>query len=115
MVQVLPETPDPTRAALLRSVFRTSSLRRVATAVSVATESERLVYVERMTRGWRWSLASRGDGYPLLRISAHFLRMDHTKLMIGFYTLANGPSILARNPQYPRQPQAWAMLEFDGP
>lgn len=105
--------PDPARQELLRSVFVSSPLAEVADAVSVATEHERHVYVERFDDGWRWSLAHRGSGYPLLRITARFLQVDHHRIMIGFRTLPNGWSILCEDPQHPRLPEAWAVIEFD--
>jgi hypothetical protein len=106
--------PDPERALLSRSIFTTSSLRAVATAVSVATEHERVLYVERMARGWRWSLAHRGGAYALLRISARFLRIDHTALLIGFREL-EGYAILVGNPSRPRRPRAHAFIAFAEP
>jgi hypothetical protein len=86
-----------------------------ASAHSAGTEHERRFYVERMARGWRWSLTHSGGAYPLLRITARFLKMDHCRLMIGFRTLADGVAIMWRNPTRPSRPRAWAFVEFDGP
>jgi hypothetical protein len=86
--------PDLERQALLRSVFRSSPLETVAAAVSVATEDQRRVYVERRGDSWRWSLTHSGGSYPLLRISARFLRMDYQRLAIGIRTVAEGVAIL---------------------
>lgn len=110
----LADTADPLRAALIRSVFIISPLSEVAAAISVATEHERRFYVERMVRGWRWSFTAPGGGYPLLRISARFLQMNHTKLLIGFRTI-DGYAVLCKNPRSPSKPQAWAFVDFDGP
>lgn len=107
--------PDPERQALLRSVFRSSSLETVAAAVSVATEGQQRVYVERRGDAWRWSLTHGGGSYPLLRISARFLRMDYERLANGFRTLAEGVSILVQDLGSWEPPDAWALLEFDGP
>jgi hypothetical protein len=59
--------PDPSRSTLLRSVFVRSTIDEVAEAVSVATEHERQVYVERFGDQWRWSLVHGGGPYSLLR------------------------------------------------
>ena len=64
------------RVALIRSTREWSSLEEVALAVSVASESERRIYVERRSDLYRWSLAHPGGGYPILRITARFLRVD---------------------------------------
>ena len=107
--------PNPYRAALSRSIYDISRLEEVAEAISVATEHERCIYVERMARGWRWSLAHRGGPYPLLRIAARFLQIDHHRLLITFRTLNDGVAILCRNPKRPSRPRAWAMVDFAGP
>ncbi len=73
----LEDRPDPTRQRLLRSVFEASPLESVAEAVSAATEDERRIYVERIGSRWRWSLTHAGGSYPLLRVTARFLRVDH--------------------------------------
>jgi hypothetical protein len=107
--------PDPERQALLRSVFHASSLGTVAAAVSVASEDQQRVYIERRGHSWRWSLTHAGGSYPLLRISARFLRMDYQRLAIGFRTVAEGVSILSQDPGSWEPPDAWTVLEFDGP
>ena len=48
----------------------------VAEAVSVATLKFHDIYVERRGDQYRWSLATKGGPYPLLRITARFLEMD---------------------------------------
>jgi len=111
----LAATPDPQRAALARSIMEISSLRTVAAAVAVATEHERRVYVERMARGWRWSPVHPGGAYPLLRITARFLKIDYHHLRIPFRTLDDGNTIVCRNPDRPSTPKAWALIDFEGP
>jgi hypothetical protein len=86
--------PDPTRVELLRRAFEPSSLDEVAEAVSVASEVERQVYVARFGDRYRWSLAHRGGAYPLLRITARFLRVEHYELVIGFRTVDSGECVL---------------------
>jgi hypothetical protein len=98
--------PVPTRQHLLRSVFEPSPLATVAEAVSMATEHETQVYVERLSDGWRWSLAHRGGSYPLLRITARFLQVNYRQIMIGFRTLPNGFSVLCEDPNAFRTPGA---------
>jgi hypothetical protein len=71
------DAPEPERRGLLRSIFEPSSLDEVAEAVSVATEDEKRIYVERIGGRYRWSLTSAGGMYPLLRITARFLRVDY--------------------------------------
>ena len=79
--------PDPYRARLLRSTFEISALSDVVEAISVATEVESRLYVERFSTGWRWSLVHAGGGYPLLRIAARFLDVDYHTIQIGFRTV----------------------------
>ena len=64
-----------------RSVFRPSALDDVAEAVSVATEKFHDIYVERRGDQYRWSFATKGGPYPLLRITARFLEMDPCSLV----------------------------------
>jgi hypothetical protein len=73
-------TPDPERELLIRSVFRPSPLEDLAEAVAAATEDHRDFYVERRGDEFRWSFATKGGPYPLLRLSAQFLRMDYSSL-----------------------------------
>ncbi len=90
------DRPDPQRQELLRSTFEPSPLESVADAVSVATEVEPRIYVERLGTSWRWSLTHPGGAYPLLRITAQFLRVDHRRITVGFRTVADGVCVLCR-------------------
>lgn len=107
--------PDPERQRLLRSVFEPSPLDDVAEAVSVASQMEKRVYVERVDRGFRWSLTHPGGGYPLLRITARFLRVDHHAIVVGWRKLAQGVCVLSGDPKTDKDPDAWAILCFEGP
>jgi len=109
------DRPDPTRLHLLHSVFHASALTDVAEAISVATEDEREVYVERLTDGWRWSLTHPGSGYPLLRITARFLRVDYHRITVPFRTVEEGVCIVCKDPGDVIVPDTWAVLQFDGP
>ena len=106
---------DPERVELSRSIFEPSSLGTVAEAISVATEDEQFVYVERIGNAWRWSLTHQGGPYPLLRISARFLHMDYHDLIIGCRYPAEGVCVLTGGPGSDLHPAAWAVIEFDGP
>jgi hypothetical protein len=110
---VVHDHPDPTRLQLPQSVFEPCLLATVAEAVSVATEHETQIYVERLSDGWRWSLAHRGGSYPLLRITARFLRVDYRKIMIGFRTLPDGVSVLCDDPKAVEHPKVAAIIEFE--
>ncbi len=107
--------PDPKRRRLLCSIFEPSSLDEVAEAVSVATKDERQIYVERVGYLWRWSLTHPGGAYPLLRITARFLRRDYHGLVIGFRSIADRVYVLCSDPDSDKDPDAWAVIEFDGP
>jgi hypothetical protein len=107
------DSPDPARLQLLQSVFEPSALADVAEAVSAATEHETQIYVERLSDGWRWSPAIRGGAYPLLRITARFLRVDHNRIMIGFRTLPNGSAVLCDDPKVVRTPEVAAVIDFE--
>jgi hypothetical protein len=97
------DRPDAHRLELFRSVFEPSSLDDVAEAVAVASEDERRIYIERVDGGYRWSLTHPGGGYPLLRITARFLRVDYTRIMV-----------VCSDPANPTSAEAWAVVEFDG-
>jgi hypothetical protein len=108
------DPPDPLRQRLFRSVFEPSPLKSVAEAVSSATEVERRVYVERLGNRWRWSLTHPGGAYPLLRITARFLRVDYRRITVGFRTVADGVCVLCPDPDEPLSADAWAVIDFDG-
>ena len=109
------DVADPTRARLIRSCFDWSSVEEVAEAISHATDHERSIYAERLGCRYRWSLVHPGGAYPLLRISARYLRINYTKIVIGFRTLDNGLAVLwdSRADQTP--PDRWTILTFDEP
>lgn len=108
-------TPDEQHAELARSIMETMPLRKVAAAISAATEHERCVYVERMSRGWRWSLVHAGGPYPLLRVTARFLRMDYHRLVIPTRALSDGNTIVWKSTNRPSKSQEWALVNFDSP
>jgi hypothetical protein len=107
------ERPDAHRLELLRSVFEPASLDEVSEAVAVASMHERHLYIERVDAGYRWSLTHPGGSYPLLRITARFLRVDYTRIAVGFRTLTDGVYILCADPHEPTRTNAWAVIDFD--
>ncbi len=109
------DQPDPRRVRLYLCIFQPSSLDRVVEAVSVATADETRVYVERHGTGYRWSLTHPGGAYPLLRITARFLRIDYHLLVIGFRSIAEGVYVLSSDPDSDKDPDSWSVIEFDGP
>lgn len=55
-----------------------------------------------------------GGGYPLLRVVARFLRVDHHRIVVGFRTLPDGLSVVSVDPENDVEPDAWAIVWFDG-
>jgi hypothetical protein len=108
------DQPDPHRVRLFLCIFVPSSLDRVVEAVSVATADETRVYVERIGTAYRWSLTHPGGAYPLLRITARFLRIDYHCLVIGFRSITEGVSVVCGDPDSDKDPDEWAVLHFDG-
>lgn len=107
--------PAPERQRLARSIFDLSSLDDVAEAVAVATYDETRVYVERRGDSYRWSLTHPGGPYPILRITARFLRVDYHAIVVGCRKVADGVCVIAGGPDSDLAPDAWAVLYFDGP
>jgi hypothetical protein len=109
------DQPDPQRVRLYLSIFAPSSLDRVAEAVSVATADETRVYVERTGTAYRWSLTHPGGAYPMLRITARFLRVDYHAIVVGCRSIADCIYVLCGDPESDKSPDEWAVLHFDGP
>ncbi len=111
MAEPIESRADLVRQRLFRSVFEPSSLDEVAAAVTVAVaEQAGDIYVERLLGRFRWSLCHRGGSYPLLRITARFLKVDHRQAFIGFYTVPGDWCILVKDPIDRIEPDAWAVL-----
>ncbi len=105
--------PDPERQRFVRSVFRPSSLEEVAAAISVATIKFHDIYVERRGDQYRWSFATKGGPYPLLRITARFLLMDPYSLVgVGSRVVGDGWGV--QIVESDTEPDSWAVLTFDG-
>jgi hypothetical protein len=91
-------------------------LEDIAEAISVASTVERRVYVERVSdelEGWRWSLQHRGGTYPLLRITARFLKADYGKIVI--LCAARGGASYLVQPDDPHRAIKWRFVDLDGP
>lgn len=107
-------TFDPRRRALLESTRTWSPLDEVAEAVAEASAKETRVYVERRGHQWRWSPTSRGGPYPLLRITARFLRVDYHRIVLP-YRSVDGWYILCDDPDGPHdRPDRWGIVSLDG-
>ncbi len=107
-------TPILKRSQLIKSTGEWSTIETVSLAVSVATEFQRQVYVERLGERYRWSLIHRGGPYPLLRITAKYLQVDLQSIIVGCREVGDGWSGLNGSETEPLEPEAWAILSFDG-
>jgi hypothetical protein len=108
-------TPDPERERLFQSVFRPSPLEVVAEAVSAATGICRNIYVERRGDHYRWSLTTTGGPYPMLRMTAQFLKMDYCSLGgVGSRVVADGDCAQIVDDEH-TEPDALSVLSFDEP
>ena len=108
-------TPDPERERLFQSVFRLSPLEVVTEAVSTAIEVCRNIYVERRGDQYRWSLTTTGGPYPMLRMTAQFLKMDYSSLRgVGSRLVAGGHCVQIVDDEG-TEPDASSVLRFDEP
>jgi hypothetical protein len=105
--------PAPALAGLSQSIFDPSPIEVVAEALFVASEHETRVYVERFGDRYRWSLVHKGGPYPLLRITARFLQMDHTALAVGTRCVLDGYSALTEYPEVAPTPDACAIVRLE--
>jgi hypothetical protein len=94
-------TPIFKRSQLIKSSRDWSTIETVALAVSVATEFQSKVYLERLGERYRWSLIHRGGAYPLLRITAKYLQVDYTSIIVGCREVGDGWSGLNGNETEP--------------
>jgi hypothetical protein len=100
----------------LESTRRWSSLDEVAEAVAAAREAgSRQVYVEVRGDRFRWSTVGNEGGYPLLRVTARFLGVDHRRISVGFRTLDDGIAILCEDPGRVEAPDRWSLLALPDP
>ena len=95
----------------LESTRTWSSIDEVAEAVAAAREAgSRQVYVEVRGDRFRWSTVGNKGGYPLLRVMARFLGVDHRRISVGFRTLDDGIAILCEDPSHVEAPDRWALV-----
>jgi hypothetical protein len=102
------------RSQLIKSTGEWSTIETVSLAVSVATEFQTNVYVERLGDRYRWSVIHRGGPYPLLRITAKYLQVDYTSIIVGCREVGDGWSGLNGNETESSEPDSWVILTFDG-
>jgi hypothetical protein len=119
--------PTEDRERLAHAIKSSAPLDLAAEGIAAATEfTPLLVYVERRGDRYRWSPAHRGGPYPLMRVTARFLQMDHQGLVLPFRTLTNetpagfgqdgiweGVCIVRGSEDDQGPPDAWTVLEFD--
>lgn len=103
--------PDPERERLFRSVFQQSTLEEAAEAISVATEQFHDFYVGRRSGQYQWSFATQGGPYPLLRITARFLKMD-PQYLAGVGSRVIGDWCVQIVPKE-SEPDAWTLIRFE--
>ena len=51
---------------------------------------------------------------PATPITAVFLRVDHTRIAVGFRTVTDGMYILCADLHEPTRTNAWAVIDFEG-
>jgi hypothetical protein len=72
-----------------------SSLDDVVAAIAWAVAGhDRRIWIGRSDNRWRWSFATPGGAYPLLRTVASYLEMDHHRLLMSFTTTEDGYAIV---------------------
>ena len=101
---------NPDRVEHAVRILRPSPLSEVAEAVAAFADARPdAVYVERLEEDlYRWSPATRGGPYPLVRILAAFLECSHNDMTVGYITLDGW--CIARSPEDP-VPDARIVLE----
>ena len=108
------------------SLTHGASLAVISQEVSRASAVTPLHYVERRADVYRWSPAHRGGPYPLLRVTAKLLGVDHRELVLPFRGLPktapgfgadgfwDGLCIVAAS-EHATPPDAWTVLELEQP
>ncbi len=79
--QVVPPTEH--RCRLFRSSVEAASLDDVVEAVTDAVRFHERVYLERRGDRYRWSLATGGGPYPLLRLICKYLEIPHYWVLVS--------------------------------
>jgi len=80
---------------------------------TVATETFHDIYIERRGDQYRWSFATKGGPYPLLRITARFLEMDPCSLVgVGSRVVGDGWGV--QIVESDKEPDDWAVLTCEG-
>ena len=100
--------PDVDRARLARSMSFPAPLREVCEAIAVASAQHLDFRVVRRDGGWCWAFAHRGGPYALLRVTARFLQMDHTALIVPVGRAERGYGAVVTKAA--REAVAWATV-----
>ncbi len=101
--------PTEERRALFRSSVELRPLDEVVDAVADAVTSvDRSIYIERRGTLVRWSFATRGGPYPLLRLVCGFLDIPHHWVLVSSATIAEWCVTANREGG---EPDAWAVLD----
>ncbi len=120
--------PNPERVSLAQGINHATTIDIVAKGIALAIPFTPLIYVERRGAAYRWSPAHRGGPYPLMRITAKFLQMDHGSLVLPFRALDQGGQpgfgrdgfwdgvcIVRTDDDESGPADEWTLLEFDAP
>ncbi len=101
--------PTEERRALFRSSVELRPLDEVVEAVGDAVKSvDRNIYIERSGTLFRWSFATRGGPYPLLRLVCGFLDIPHYWVLVSSATVAEWCVTANRDDG---QPDVWTVLD----
>ena len=98
------------RRRLAATMMEPHPLEAVAEAMTHVRPGAK-VYVERRSEGYRWSIASKGGPYPLLRELALYLDLPHTSLAVPFDTVDGWAVAWPTNLE---PAPAWAIIEAGG-
>jgi hypothetical protein len=97
----------------LRVFARPSALASVVRALSVAAISSPLVYVERRGDRYTWSPAHRGGPYPLLRVVAKVLGVDHHGIVLPFRWRGNVCVVAIPEKSSPNRGRSWTSRRLE--
>jgi hypothetical protein len=115
MAEPIGDRSDPRRRRLFGTTRTPAPLAEVAEAIALFTEHPGHAYIERHLTGWRWSPAHRGGAYPLLRVCARWLGVDHHRVIVPFRTVGDGWAVLMPDEGVAPNPLAATVLAFEEP
>ncbi len=100
-----PRRPLP--SGMQHPVAITTAVKQLNEALKIRSHAR--YYVERYGDRYRWSIASGGGFYPLLREVAAYMDIDYRRLILGFDTVGKMTIVAANKPSRTR-PDAWTMI-----